>query len=75
MTHMKATLQMAKAAKRSPKARGLASRKQVNGIGIAKGTDGYALKVNLIAPLAGEVPKEIDGVPVSIDLVSPAYPA
>lgn len=75
MTSVKATLEMAKAAKRSGAAQSLASRKQVNGIGIGMDADGYTLKVNLVAPLDGDVPDEIDGVPVSVDLVGPVYPA
>lgn len=75
MNSMDATLEMAREAKRSEAARTLASRKQVNGIGIAKRGAGYALKVNLVEPIADGLPKEIDGVPVSFDLVGPAFPA
>jgi hypothetical protein len=75
MNVMKATLEMAEAAKRSPTALGLANREQVNGIGIGKNADGYTLKVNLIEPLGSGLPKEIGGVPVSVDVVGRAYPA
>jgi hypothetical protein len=72
---MAATLHMAREAKRSAIARSLANRKQVNGIGITRNAGGYALKVNLVEPIPGGLPTEIDGVPVSVDLVGPAFPA
>jgi len=72
---MKATLQMARNAKKSAAVRSLARRRQVNGIGIAKEAGGYALKVNLLEPLGEGLPREIDGVPVSVDIIGPAYPA
>lgn len=72
---MNATLEMARHAKRSAAVRTLARRRQVNGIGITKATDGYALKVNLIEPLNDELPAEIDGVPIAVDLVGPSFPA
>jgi len=66
---------MARHAKRSPAIRSLAQRRQVNGIGITKYADGYALKVNLVEPLSVELPNEIDGVPIAVDLVGPTFPA
>jgi hypothetical protein len=72
---VKVSLEKARAAKRSAAARGLASRPQVNGIGISKGADGYMLKVNLISNDGERVPDEIMGVPVSIDVVGRPYPA
>jgi hypothetical protein len=43
----------------------------VVGIGIARQGDGYAIKVNLRRPLrAGVVsPRDIDGVPVKVEIV------
>lgn len=75
MNSMRATLEMARHAKRSAAVRSLAQRRQVNGIGITKDAGGYALKVNLVAPLGDELPAEIDGVPIAVDLVGPAFPA
>jgi hypothetical protein len=45
----------------------------VNGVGLARVADGYALKVNFLkSPDQGKtLPKEIDGVPILIDVVGP----
>jgi hypothetical protein len=48
----------------------------VNGIGLARRGAGYVLKVNLAAPLAeaDRLPQEIDGVPVTAEVVGPIRP-
>jgi hypothetical protein len=73
---MRVSLEQARAAKRSPTARRLSQRPQVNGIGITKGADGYALRVDLVEPVdRAELPEEIEGVPVAVDVVGRARPA
>ena len=44
---------------------------EVVGVGITRHGDGYAIKVNLRHPPAPgvELPKEIDGVPVQVEVV------
>jgi hypothetical protein len=44
---------------------------QVNGVGLARLGEGYAVKVNLSEPLENgkAIPQEWDGVPVVVDLV------
>jgi hypothetical protein len=50
--------------------------KEVNGIGITRVGDGFALKVNLSAPLkpGATVPSAIDGVPVHTEVVGTIRP-
>ena len=44
----------------------------VNGVGVTKFGEGYALKLNLSAALgSSELPTEIDGVPVMMQVVGP----
>ncbi len=72
---MKTTIEQARAAKRALSVE-IASLPEVNGIGITRDADGYALKVNLTRPFATDVlPDAVDGVNVSIDIVGPAMPA
>jgi hypothetical protein len=50
--------------------RQIASRRDVNGVGIARDGRGYAIKVNLSEePHGRELPTEVDGVPVRVELV------
>ena len=67
---MAITLEQARAAKESAKAR-LASLPGVVGVGITKIGDDYALKVNLGAPLPAGVsaPERIGDVPVCVEVV------
>ena len=45
---------------------------RVNGVGIARGDEGYVLKVNLRdAAARGAVPEEVDGVRVLVHAVGP----
>ena len=45
---------------------------RVNGVGIARGEEGYVLKVNLRdADARGAVPEEVDGVRVLVQAVGP----
>jgi len=48
-------------------------RPDVNGVGIARGEDGgYVLQVNVRSGGArGEVPAEVDGVPVRVQAIGP----
>jgi hypothetical protein len=46
---------------------------QVNGIGITRSGDGFAVKVNLTEPLANsKIPSQIGDVAVRVDVVGPA---
>ncbi len=49
----------------------LADLRQVNGVGLVRLGQGYAVKINLSEPLEDEkaMPLEVDGVPVVVDLV------
>jgi len=66
------TLEQARAAKRKAKEL-LQAFTMVNGIGVTSGPSGYAVKVNLErSTTPGEqIPEEIDGVPVVIEIVGP----
>ena len=48
----------------------------VNGIGITRVGDGYGLKVNLasLPKGRGALPGEVDGVPVTVEVVGPIRP-
>lgn len=48
---------------------------EVNGVGLARAAGGYVLKVNLAkAPaLDADLPREIDGVPVRVEVVGPLH--
>jgi hypothetical protein len=65
-----ASLEAARAAKKSA-AKAFEGVGQVVGIGLVSIGDGYAVKVNLVAPPAADVkpPMEIDGVPVMTEVV------
>lgn len=67
---MAVTLEQARAAKQSAKTL-LASLPGVVGLGITKVGKDYALKVNLDAklPPGTTAPKEVDGVPVRVEVV------
>jgi hypothetical protein len=67
---MAVTLEQARAAKESAKAL-LASLPGVVGLGITKIGEDYALKVNLDAALPAGVtaPKDVDGVPLQLEVV------
>ncbi len=63
-----------KARETKPKALSLFSHlAQVNGVGITRVGDGYGIKVNLAQSLPEgiELPEELDGVPVIVELVGP----
>jgi hypothetical protein len=64
------TLDQARAAKAAALRR-LEKLDTVVGVGITRGDQGYAVKINLREPLGNdvEVPSEIDGVPVRIEVV------
>jgi len=64
-----ATLTEARAAKEKL-LRQVAERPEVNGVGIARGQSGYAIKVNLSEELSGKkLPTQVDGVPVRVEVV------
>jgi hypothetical protein len=46
---------------------------QVNGVGLIRVGQGYGVKINLAEPLGVgvELPEEVDGVPVVVELVGP----
>jgi hypothetical protein len=68
-----ASLEQARAAKKHLAAQ-LVDMYQVNGIGIVRDDGGYGLKVNLLDPSPSpRLPREVDGVKVSVDVVGPAY--
>ena len=64
-----ATLQQARAAK-AKVARLVGDHPDVNGVGITRLGDGYAVKLNLSSPngKAG-LPRQVDGVPVRVETV------
>jgi hypothetical protein len=44
--------------------------RELNGVGLTRVDQGYAVKVNLSAPLDGAlIPQEVDGVPIVVDVV------
>jgi hypothetical protein len=49
----------------------LANLPQINGVGLLRTDQGYAVKVNLSGPLENEetIPHEVDGVPIVVDIV------
>lgn len=50
----------------------MGARPEVNGVGITRVRKGYAVKLNLSEDMVGEqLPEEIDGVPVHIEVVGP----
>ncbi len=53
--------------------RKLSGVSEVNGVGITRVDEGFCLKVNLsVRPAEGvEVPNEIDGIPVRVEVVGP----
>jgi len=63
------TLEEARAAKQAAQ-RLLATVDRVVGIGITRDGDGYAVKINLSEPVAPgiQLPTEIDGVPVRVEV-------
>jgi hypothetical protein len=66
-----ATLQQARAAKVKV-ARMVSGHPDVNGVGITKDGNGYAVKLNLSGRTNGDpLPKQIDGVPVKVETVGP----
>jgi hypothetical protein len=68
---MSATIDDARAAQQRLAAM-LGDVPEVNGIGITRAGDGFALKLNLTSPAAVEIPAEVDGVSVRVDVVGPA---
>lgn len=65
----KKTLSDARAAK-SDVVRLLEGRTEVNGIGIAKLADGFAVKVNLSRPLLDRrLPRTVRGVPLKVEVI------
>ncbi|HTG46782.1 MAG TPA: hypothetical protein VK646_03925 [Actinomycetota bacterium] len=65
---MKATLTQARAAKEKL-LRKVATRTDVNGVGITRGQGGYGLKVNLSEDGGKRLPSDVDGVPVRVEVV------
>ena len=64
-----ATLKEARAAK-AKVAQLLSGRPEVNGVGITRDGDGYAVKLNLVSRNGSpKVPKTVDGVPVRVERV------
>ncbi len=65
-----ATLEAARAAKRKTLT-ALGNCAELNGVGITRVEDGYAVKVNLAAEVTagGPIPEEVDGVPVVVEVV------
>jgi hypothetical protein len=47
----------------------LRGRTEVVGIGLARGSGGYCLKVNLREASAGDLPTEIDDIPIRYETV------
>lgn len=64
---MSADLERARAAKRRLAAE-LSGQASVVGIGVQRAGDGFGVKVNLREPGLA-LPEEVDGVPVSVDVV------
>jgi hypothetical protein len=62
------TLHEARAAKERVKEM-LGAREELRGIGITRREDGFALKVNLSERNEVNIPSEIDGVPVQVEIV------
>jgi len=63
-----ASLSQARAAK-AEVAKRLAGHPLVNGIGVARVDGGYAVKVNLSAPVRSGMPRSVGGVPVKTEVV------
>jgi hypothetical protein len=70
MSMNRRTLREARAAKAkalevfTPKAK-------VVGVGVTRVDEGYGVKVNLEAPSDHDLPAEVDGVPVKVEVVGP----
>ena len=64
-----ATYGAARAAKEKVKSE-LSTCPEVNGVGVARAEDGWAIKVNLTAAASLEL-HEVDGVPVRYEVVGP----
>lgn len=62
------TLEEARAAKRKAAAQ-LAHVAELNGIGITRIGKGYGLKINLSRSVAAVLPRDVDGVPVRVEVV------
>jgi hypothetical protein len=70
---MGVSLEQARTAKKHLAAR-LTDVDEVNGIGIVLDDGDYGLKVNLLQPACQNLlPPEVDGVKVSVDVVSQAF--
>jgi hypothetical protein len=67
------TIDAARAAKAHAKQR-LAGVPGMVGLGLTRQGDGYALKVNLQAPVKTALPKEVDGVPLVFEVVGTIKP-
>lgn len=63
-----ATLTEARAAKEKLLKK-VAKRPDVNGVGITRGQGGYGLKVNLTEDTGKQLPSDVDGVPVRVEVV------
>ena len=46
-------------------------RPYVNGVGITRVGDGYAVKVNFVRRPHRALPREVDGVPIAYEVVGP----
>jgi hypothetical protein len=64
------TLDQARAAK-SKAAEMFGRRRDVVGVGITRCGASYAVKVNLSAEPATELPRSVDGVPIRVEVVGP----
>jgi len=66
------TIEQARAAKAAAQ-RYFEERGSVVGVGVTRVDGDYAVKINLREPLADgiEIPAEIDGVPVRVEVVGP----
>jgi hypothetical protein len=70
MSMNKRTLSEARAAK----ARAFevfAPKAKVVGVGITRVEQGYGVKINLESPSEHELPAEVDGVPIRVEVVGP----
>lgn len=66
-----ATLERARAAKRHV-VELLADLPELEGVGVTFLDDGFAVKVNLRRmPLSCDIPAEVDGVPILVEVVGP----
>lgn len=68
---MKATIDQARSVKTKAGDLARENNASVVGIGLTRDGDSYAVKINLGAPLANDLPREIDGVRILYDVTGP----